>query len=748
MLWIAALTLTLATPPAPATLTGRVTDAVSSAAVHGASVSLPDLDRTVTTDSSGVYLFTEVPAGPHHVTVRRLGYAARSLHALVPRTGSLTLHVTLEPRPLELAEVAVEAPLAVRGLEPDIAGTYPDRGLSRDAVTQHPLLAEPDLFRALEGAEVVVRPEISGGVFIRGGASDQTGYLIDGIPVFSPYHTAGLSTAWNPDAFASVRLWSVSQPPGAGHALSGSVEGTTRSPGDRFRMQAGVSSTQARLTVDGPLGGDVGYVLAGRIGLHDQIAPDDESAHLGGNSGDWLAKLEAPLLGGRARILGLGNRDDIDAAIAPDDPRDAPRNRFEWDGRTIGGGWTRRVDALTTRLSAWSANGDAGANWADSSANVALDASRRDAGVVAGLDHETGATRSGFELRWERSRTAYAIASDSTAGPDWSLGGTTSIVTATARHARPLVAHTALAVDLSIAFANGASYFGPHAQLTWEPSARLAVTATGFRTHQFAQSLRNAESIVGSIFPVDVFLGSSVDGIPVAHSDQVVTAVDLHPFAGTRIAVQGWARRSDDLLLVAPADGEPFSTGRFAIGSSTGHGAGLDFALAGSRYGMLVAYGWQEVTMEADGTRYVPETGTRHQLQAGVTVFPTATTSVRLGAVGAFGRRSTRIPGAFDWASCNLVDEGCEFAGSPHYGDEPLGGARLPDLVRLDLGVRQHWDFAAGGRSGQIAVYGTVSNLLGRRNVLTYARDPATGQSIDVLLRPAGLLVVGMDASF
>jgi len=44
------------------------------------------------------------------------------------------------------------------------------------------------------------------------------------------------------------------------------------------------------------------------------------------------------------------------------------------------------------------------------------------------------------------------------------------------------------------------------------------------RTHQFAQSLRNPESVVGSVFPVDLYMGAAAPGMPVAQSDQGVIA--------------------------------------------------------------------------------------------------------------------------------------------------------------------------------------------------------------------------------
>ncbi len=65
--------------------------------------------------------------------------------------------------------------------------------LSLAAVRDHPLLAEPDVLQAPGGGEVALRPEAPSGIHVRGGASDQVAYLLDGIPVFSPYHAAGTS---------------------------------------------------------------------------------------------------------------------------------------------------------------------------------------------------------------------------------------------------------------------------------------------------------------------------------------------------------------------------------------------------------------------------------------------------------------------------------------------------------------------------------------------------------------------------
>jgi hypothetical protein len=112
------------------------------------------------------------------------------------------------------------------------------------------------------------------------------------------------------------------------------------------------------------------------------------------------------------------------------------------------------------------------------------------------------------------------------------------------------------------------------------------------------------------------------------------------------------------------------------------------------------------------------------------------------------GRRTTTISDGFEWEACNLLDKGCEFGGSPHYDGEPLGGTALPTYFRVDLGVRKEWRLGVGGRDASIALFGTVTNLLGRKNVLTYARNPSNGSLEGIEMRPRAPLVIGIDWGF
>jgi hypothetical protein len=166
-----------------------------------------------------------------------------------------------------------------------------------------------------------------------------------------------------------------------------------------------------------------------------------------------------------------------------------------------------------------------------------------------------------------------------------------------------------------------------------------------------------------------------------------------------------------------------------------------------ARLGLVASYGFQRVRVDYGASSYVPDHGARHLVEGGLIVFPSPTWSIRFGIAGALGRRATPLSGGLEWEDPNLLDRGNEFGGSPR-ADGSLGGAALPAYLRADVGLRKTWHLEMGGRQASIALFGTVTNLLSRKNVLTYATDPATGRPVEIEMRPLAPLVAGLDWRF
>ena len=743
--------LLLLAGPAHAQIAGTVREAESGLPIAGAAVSVTDLRRSALTDTSGRYVLDGIPAGPHQLNVRMIGHLAHGLHVLVPHEGGLQLNVALQDAPLPLHPFQVHAPPLLRGLEREQPAGFPDRGSSIAALQNHPLLSEPDVFQGLEGGDVEMHPESPDGVHLLGGASDQTGFRLDGIPVFSPYHASGITSAWNPDALSRLDLVSSTHAPDPVHALSGTIDGATLRPRERSAAEGSISTSQMRITVDGPLGaGGAGYVLSTRSGFAGLITRKHEPSHLKGEVGDWLAKLQAPVFGGEAQVLGYGNSNEITATAVAESATVAvlPRNDFEWHGDSMGAAWKRDFESGSLRFLTWSAAADEAARWSRISAPVDLAATRRDLGFRLAAERRSERASMNADLMVERSQTSYRIDSDSLAGPRWLLEAQSPVVTATVGRKQRIGARVELDLGASVAAAAGDLFAAPRGQLRWSPTDHVTLSGGYSRTHQFAQSLRNQESIVGHVFPVDAYVGSGAPGIPVAASHLGVLAADVHPRPGMHAGLQAYARSSTGLLLVAPRDGEPFSTGGFTIGSEESWGATVEAAMSSARVGLLASYGFQHARLSYGDSSYVPEYAIAHSIQGGVIVFPTASTSARLGVSAGIGRRTTIVPGAIEWESCNLTNRGCEFAGTPDYGSERLGAILLPPYCRLDFGLRQQWRLPVAGREAAISFFGAISNVLGRTNLMTYARDPRTGRLMGIELRPSSPLVAGLDWRF
>jgi hypothetical protein len=738
--------LLLVVQASQASVAGTVRDGESGQPLASTVVALADLGRSTLTDSSGRYSFSDVPPGPQHLTIQRIGFAPRTLHALIPAEGRLHLDIALHAVATRLPAIVVRSRVTLRGMDEAERTPFPDREISLAGIRNDPMLAEPDGLQGLGGGEIVLSPESPSGMHLRGAASDQTGYLLDGIPVFSPYHAAGTFSAWNPDALERVQVSSASPIVAVPDALAGTVSATLRQPESLFRTQGAVSSAQARWMVDGPIGHrGAGYLVSYRTGFPGVVAPRKEDSYLQGSTSDAIVKTEAPVLGGSLGLLLYDAQNSIGSsagvAVGPAGPR---RNSFEWSSRSLGGHWSKPIRGGTLRLQGWSASSEAEATWL-SADPVDLAAERRDDGALALIELIGSRSSTTTGVRLERSHTAYRASPNSSSA--LVLRANQPIGTAFVQHQRAIGKRAGANFAASAAVAGAAVHVDLQGQLSWTALEPLTLTASYARTHQFAQSLRNSESVVGNVFPVDLFIGAGAPGVPVARGDRGVVAADYRPAPWLRLGAQGYLSYYTGLVLVAPETGQAFATTGFTTGDGRIPGISFDATVASSRYGLMARYGWQRVQLEHGDTSYTPGYGTSHVLELGAIVFPSPTSSIRLGLTGGMGRRTTAVSGAFEWEACNLLDRGCEFAGDPQ-ATGPVGATRLPSYLRLDLGIRKHWHFNVHRRDVTLALFGTITNLLGRSNTLTVATDPATARRSTIEMRPRSPLVVGFDWRF
>ena len=98
----------LATAQSASVLTGRIVD-TAGAPIPGASVRVPQLERSVTVDSAGRYRIEGLPTGRVTIVGEAPGFAGRRAEVTVPASGTVEQPFSLIPNAHVLANVEVRA---------------------------------------------------------------------------------------------------------------------------------------------------------------------------------------------------------------------------------------------------------------------------------------------------------------------------------------------------------------------------------------------------------------------------------------------------------------------------------------------------------------------------------------------------------------------------------------------------------------------------------------------------------------
>ena len=165
-------------------------------------------------------------------------------------------------------------------------------------------------------------------------------------------------------------------------------------------------------------------------------------------------------------------------------------------------------------LSGWRSATGARGSWGEGP--IALTSRRTDYGLQASLSRREVAGWSRAGLRVEHADMYYRSGSEPSDASD--LRTTSPLLTAFVDREHRIRQSLGVQAGASAVLFAGRAYLSPTVRGRWGVSDRVAISGSVSRSHQFAQSLRNAESAVGYVFPVDLFIGAERGLQPVARS--------------------------------------------------------------------------------------------------------------------------------------------------------------------------------------------------------------------------------------
>lgn len=238
------------TSPQLFTLSGYVEDQESGERLVMAAVYAPGLDRGTVTNEYGFFSL-RLPAGEYELRTQYLGYQEQA--QLIQLNEDRWQHFRLQQHNF-LREVVVTPDSIVN--PHFISNEEQEYQLSPQLTAMLPSLGgEPDPLRTaqlLPGVASVTDGQ--SGLQVRGGNNGQNLILLDGVPVYIPYHLLGFHSAYNSSTIKSAQLLTGNFSARYGGALSSVLDVRTRE-GNRYRWsgEGEANLNTLKVLLEGPL---------------------------------------------------------------------------------------------------------------------------------------------------------------------------------------------------------------------------------------------------------------------------------------------------------------------------------------------------------------------------------------------------------------------------------------------------------------------------------------------------------------
>ena len=722
-------------PESTAVIAGAVVSGANGEPLPRAQITIGGTVRGTIADDNGRFTITGLPAGTTTLRTRALGYRIASRDVLLRAGERAEIIITMEPLPQTLSPVQTigtteERERFERGTGAGVLS------LGGNIVSKVPSIGEADVLRTIQLLPgVTSRSDFTAGYNVRGGESDQNLVLLDGIPIYNPFHFGGLFGTFLEPTVGEVSLHVGGFPAEYGGRLS-SVLDVRSAEEDRpgIHGTAGVSLLASSLALSGALPErGTTWSIAGRRTyadmlarvFSDQVLPyhfQDAQAH-------FTQRLPNDASLSVTAYVGLDDLSGNFSALGDSTTANGGEFSFDWGNRVAGatltvplgpppsdGDETRRA-VLTQRLSysRFATTLDLG----DGSLSFANRVS--EARIAGSLSLTRGEHTPTIGYEGSLHRVAYGITSAETDVVVFDLSQRPTALSLFAEDMwRPSDAFR-LRLGARAERIGGRGWFGisPRVSATWFMTPDMSLSLSGGQYAQWMHGLRN-EDIPIRIFD---FWVASDKHIEVSSARHAVLGLERWVTRTRMVRVEGFFKRYDRLLEPNPED-DPAIRGDEFIPTS-GQSYGFDVLLRQLERGPLsgwIAYSYAVSSRSRAGREYFPAQDRRHNLNAiaSYSLGTRTTLGARFGfgtglpftdIVGQIVRRSYD-PATNTWTVLNAVQR-----------FEAIGGSRntsrYPVFQRLDLMASRRY---TRGKT-TITPYLQVVNAYNRRNVFVYTFD-------------------------
>ncbi|MGH7481386.1 MAG: TonB-dependent receptor [Longimicrobiales bacterium] len=722
---------------------GQVLSGIGGAPIPFAAVEVIGVAgiEPVITDAHGAYVLDGIPPGQHLIRASHLGHAPLDIRVLVPAGGFVEIDFALDLRPVSLPAVRARVGRAPGYMDTVSVAPGAIGETSVQAIESSPGMVEMGLTEITDGSAEPIDPNDV--LYVRGAGADLKLVLLDGVPVYAPFHLAGLIAPFETEVLSSAELYIGGAPArydgGLSHVLNLETRG---SRSDALHADIAADMIASRARIEGPLGPGAGFMVGTRVVHGLGVALTDGAFPYGYIDG--IARLDRQVDGGGTiTATGFMNRESVDLEPGESEHDDAFWGNVAGSARylgpllgaeaeiAIGGGRFNSGLPIVGRRELW------------------VDGAAKRFRTTADFTYSSGPEQFQYGISYERQWLVYE-ALDRQSRPDSVLSRTE--LTGDVVGGYFDVGYEAFGrvkfrggVRFDMFDGERAPRIAPRLAVTWLAAERTALTLAAGRYHQY---VRAPESVLTSPEVEDAQEPAGFQSNPllaVARASHFVLSFDQQLSEGMRLGIEGFHKLYEGALL---EDGE-----------EDAQASGMDLWLRKTRgdlQGWLsysLAWTWADHEIQDPGEELFAG---RHLVSAGL-----------LGSAlgGRYGIRmvygaglpftaiqpgisepTVESPALARFATGQIGEQ--PPPGEPPAEPSPLVPSPDDPYLRVDAEVSRSWMVDWIGRPARVTPYLRVINALDRRDALFYHFDAEEQSEPEALAALPLIPVLGVGFTF
>ncbi|MDA9345007.1 TonB-dependent receptor [Flavobacteriales bacterium] len=233
------------------TIRGFVSDKETEEPIMFCNVSIEGTSYGTQTDPNGMYTLSKIQSGEHTLVVTYVGYKKLTKKVNLKTGQLLTVKLELEKSTVNIDEVEISAERQEMKTDVKVGSIK----ITNEDLNLVPTIGgEADLAQYMQIVPGVIFTGDQGGqLYIRGGSPVQNKVLLDGMTIYSPFHSIGLFSVFDADIIKTTDVYTGGFSAEYGGRVSSIMDIKTKE-GNRKRVQGKISSNTfgSKLLLEGP----------------------------------------------------------------------------------------------------------------------------------------------------------------------------------------------------------------------------------------------------------------------------------------------------------------------------------------------------------------------------------------------------------------------------------------------------------------------------------------------------------------